>query len=49
VAGFSDSSRHGNLGSQTASDFFDRMDRMGGMEELIEIVASNAPHLSAEG
>jgi hypothetical protein len=33
---------------QTAPDFFDRMDRMGGMEELIGFVATNASHLSTE-
>jgi hypothetical protein len=38
-----------NLGSQTTPDFFDRMDRMGGMEELIGFVATNALLLSAEG
>jgi hypothetical protein len=41
-------SEYGNLGSRTAPDFFDRMDRMGGTEELIGIAATNAPHLPAE-
>jgi hypothetical protein len=39
----------GDLGSQTSPDFFDRMDRMGGMEEPIGFVAANALHRSAEG
>jgi hypothetical protein len=39
----------GNLGFQTAPDFFDRMDRMGGMEELVGFVAANASHLPGEG